>query len=59
MMDLGFSVNQNDRDGDPWDYCVLLHIDKNVILRFEDSGDLEEFSNRIKEMLPEIRDTEE
>lgn len=59
-MDLGFTVNQYDQEGGaPWDYCVLLHVGSNVILRFKDSVDIEDFADRIKGMLPEIRKNEE
>ena len=56
--EIGFSINQHDYEGDVVDDCILLHIDNNTIIRFDSSDSLERFSDDIKNMLKEIRETE-
>jgi hypothetical protein len=57
-MKLSFAHNLHDRDGDLYENCLLLFCEPNLILKFENSGELEVFANRILEMLPEIRESE-
>jgi hypothetical protein len=47
----------HDRDGDITDSGVLLHLGNGVILRFDNPDELEKFSDDIKNMLPELKDT--
>jgi hypothetical protein len=55
--DLTFSCKMHDRDGDVTDSGVLLHLGNGVILRFDNPDELEKFSDDIKSMLPELKDT--
>lgn len=50
-----FSIDMHDSDGDRYLKGVLIHIDENFILRFEDLDKLEEFAEGLLAMLPEIR----
>lgn len=56
-MKLTFSVNQHDEDGDVYDECVYLHIERIAALRFDNANDLEEFARQILGMLPEIKES--
>lgn len=54
-----FSINEYDRDGDIVDNCVFLHLeDKGIRIKFQNSKELENFSIDIKNMIPEIKETE-
>lgn len=53
-MNVTFSVNQYDSDGDMFDKCVLLHFE-NTILRFQTVEELEEFKEGIEKCLKEIK----
>jgi hypothetical protein len=55
--DLTFTCKMYDRDGDVTDSGVLLHLGNGVILRFDHPDELEKFSDDIKNMLPELKDT--
>jgi hypothetical protein len=54
---LTFSCKQYDSDGDVTDTGVLLHLGNGVILRFDNPDELEKFSDQIKGMLPELKET--
>ena len=53
-MDVGFSINQFDNEGDVWDFCVLLHLNKEIILRFESVDEVKGFVEKIKLCVSEI-----
>jgi hypothetical protein len=53
-MDVSFSINQHDSDGDVYDQCVLLHCGDSTILRFENVEKLEQFCNAAKRCCDEI-----
>jgi hypothetical protein len=55
-MDVSFSVNQYDYEGDKFDDCILIHIDKVMILRFENVDQLEKFSDDLKAATKEIKE---
>lgn len=55
MKDLSFSINLNDDAGYIFKKCVLLYIDKNIILPFDTVDELEKFANDILHMIPEIK----
>ena len=56
-MDVGFSINQFDNEGDVWDFCVLLHVNKEIILRFEGVDELKGFVEKINRCITEIERT--
>jgi len=51
-----YSVNQYDSDGDSFDNCLMIHIDKNTILRLNDKNDLSEFIEQLRVIRIEIED---
>ena len=53
-MEIGFSVNMHDSDGDKWDDCILIHINDTFILRFSDTNELKDFVNRITDIQDEL-----
>ena len=57
-MQMYWSVNTYDLDGDIVDTCVLLHIGDTAIIRFNDSKELEDFTKEVVKALPEIRENE-
>ena len=48
----------HDKDGDPFERGVFVHLGSHTILHFADSKELRDFANDILKALPEIRDTE-
>jgi hypothetical protein len=46
-MDVTFSVNMHDKDGDVFDKCILLHFNDTFILKI---SDLKELDNTIKQL---------
>lgn len=56
-MQIGYSINQRDEDGDPFDTCVLIHIDNNIILRFKNYDKLSEFVDKLSNMKDEVRES--
>lgn len=55
-MDLGFSIDLRDHEGDIYDECILIHIGKSTIIRFESYAELLAFTDKFKVMLNEIED---
>jgi hypothetical protein len=56
-MELTFSINRYDSDGDLVEECVTLNVGDNVSLHFKNVKELEEFAKNIKKMIPEIKET--
>ncbi len=54
-MDYSFFCGLHDSDGDCFDKSLLVFIGDDVIVKFKDSKELEEFAKRILNSLPEIR----
>lgn len=54
-MNVTFSVDQHDSDGDVYDECLLLHVDKNLIIRLERNG-LDDFINSLKLIQKELKE---
>ena len=52
-MEVTFSVNRYDYEGDLVDECVLLHIGKNTIIRVEKDG-LQDLIDRLERIKKEI-----
>ncbi len=56
-MDVTFSVNQHDSDGDVYDECILLHIGDALIIRLEKDG-LDNFIDSLNRIRNELRETQ-
>jgi hypothetical protein len=54
-MDYSFLCGLHDSDGDRFDKSLLVFIGDDVIVKFKDSKELEQFAKRILNSLPEIR----
>jgi hypothetical protein len=54
--DLSFNACQYDRDGGMYDDGVFLNIGDTSI-RFNNPDEMERFADRVKAMMPEVRDT--
>ncbi len=57
-MEISFSVDLHDKDGDVFETGVYLHIEPNMILEFNDSTELKNFAENILKMIPEIEENE-
>jgi len=55
-MDVTFSVNLYDEDGDIYQEGIFLHINENTILKLKSSDEMERFINRLENCLKEIRE---
>lgn len=53
-MQVKFSVNQYDSDGDCFDECVLLQLDNGILLRFNGIEELKEFVDKTNKCIAEI-----
>lgn len=53
-MKVTFSVDQHDSDGDVYDKCLLLHVDKNLIIRME-RNELNDFINSLRLIQKELK----
>ena len=58
-MDYSFLCGLRDSDGDCFDKSLLVFIGDDVIVKFKDSKELEQFAKRILNSLPEIRHIED
>jgi peptide methionine sulfoxide reductase MsrA len=50
-----FSLNLYDDEGDQYSEGVFIHIDENIILRFENIEEVEDFTNQLTKITSEIR----
>lgn len=57
-MQISFSVDLYDADGDRFEEGVYLHIEPNMILEFNNSDELKLFAEKILTMIPEIKENE-
>ena len=55
-MDITFSVNLHDSDGDVYDECLLLHVGGNVIIRLDRDG-LPQFIEQLERINKEITES--
>lgn len=58
-MEFSFSVDMHDKDGDPFERGVFVHLGSHTILHFADSRELRDFANEILKSLSEIREAED
>lgn len=59
MVTVGFSINLNDKDGDSFDNCILLHFNDTFILKLSDLDDLNSLITQLKNIEDEIIETTE
>ena len=59
MINVTFSKNMYDEDGDNFDDCLLLHLKKNdvkmVILRLDDTEELKQFIENLQTIEQELK----
>lgn len=53
-MEVGFSVNLHDKDGDVWSKCLLLHFDETIILKLNGVKDLKDLIKQLKKIEKEV-----
>lgn len=54
---VSFSVNMHDEDGDVYDNCILIHVSENLIIRFSNGKDLDDFISELNQCRSEIHST--
>jgi len=54
MKVVSFSINQHDNDGEIFDHCILIHINNDMVLRFEDLDELYHFWRDLEINIKEI-----
>lgn len=57
-MKIAWALGLYDNDGDKYEDCLLLFCEEKIILKFENSTELEKFADNIKSCLKEIRENE-
>ena len=53
-MNIGFSINQYDKDGDKYDDCLMLHFNDTFLLRLADVKELEEVIKQLQNIKNEV-----
>lgn len=53
-LDISFSVNLRDSDGDTYKECILVHIGEQLILQLEDLKQYNDLIDQLKSMREEI-----
>jgi hypothetical protein len=55
-MNIGFSIDQHDKDGDKFDDCLLLHFNDTFLLRLSDVKELDEVIKELQDIRTELVD---
>jgi peptide methionine sulfoxide reductase MsrA len=55
MKNATFSLNLYNDEGDQYSEGVFIHIDNNIILRFENIEEVEDFTKQLTKITTEIR----
>lgn len=55
-MNIAFSINHYDKDGDKIDDCIHLHFDELFILRVSDLDDIQQMIKQLEKIREEIQD---
>lgn len=55
-MDVGFTINRHDSDGDITQKCIMLHFDKHLILELADMKVLASVIKQLKKIEKEIKE---
>ena len=53
-MDIGFSIDMHDKDGDKFDDCLLLHFNDTFLLRLADVKELDEVIKKLQDIKTEV-----
>lgn len=53
-MDIGFSIDMHDKDGDKFDDCLLLHFNDTFLLRLADVKELDEVIKKLQDIKKEV-----
>lgn len=54
IMNVGFSVNQHDEEGQVWSKCLLLHFGDNFIIKYKDLSELTDLIKQLKKIEKEV-----
>ena len=55
-MNIEFSIDQYDKDGDKFDDCLLLHFNDTFLLRLADVKELDEVIKKLQDIRTEVVD---
>lgn len=55
-MELSFSVDLCDNEGDVYDECILIHIGESTIIKFSSFAEVVAFSYQLSGLLPELKE---
>jgi hypothetical protein len=55
-MEVKFAVNLNNKYGDIIDKCIVIHLDKNFMIRLDNIEHLESFIHKLQICLREIKE---
>lgn len=53
-MNIGFSIDMHDKDGDKFDDCLLLHFNDTLLLRLTNVEELDEVIKKLQNIKKEI-----
>ncbi len=54
MIDVGFSIDMHDKDGDKFDDCLMLHFNDTFLLRLADLKDLDSLIKQLSNIREEL-----
>jgi hypothetical protein len=54
MIDVGFSIDMHDKDGDKFDHCLLLHFNETFLLRLADLKELDRLIKQLSNIREEV-----
>jgi hypothetical protein len=55
-VELSFSVDLCDNEGDVYDECILIHVGESTIIKFSSFSEVVAFSSQLSGMLPELKE---
>ena len=53
-MNIGFSIDMHDKDGDKFNDCLLLHFNDTFLLRLADVKELDEVIKKLQDIKTEV-----
>ena len=53
-MEIGFSIDMHDKDGDKFDDCLLLHFNDTFLLRLANVKELDEVIKKLQNIKTEV-----
>lgn len=57
MIDVGFSIDLHDKDGEKWDDCLLLHFNDTFLLRLSGTKELDHMIKQLEKVKKEFSET--